>query len=144
MAALFRDPSIDNYDIIAIREPWRNPFNATTHRPAKDRFHLCYPSSEEKGPARVSLLINKKLDDSRWQSRDTSRGLCTVTIVIDDDAETSLALHNEVSCKSIVLPASSRILTPEGSESARSTKITVVYSIKAHITAEPNEAAKVF
>ncbi|KAI3534405.1 reverse transcriptase [Colletotrichum abscissum] len=76
MATLLRDPNIDNYDIIAIQEPWRNPYSATTHHPAKDWFHLCYPSSEENGLARVCFFINKKLDHSH------------------DDAETSLVLHN--------------------------------------------------
>ncbi|KAK7433457.1 reverse transcriptase, partial [Colletotrichum acutatum] len=70
MATLLRDPNIDNYDIIAIQEPWRNPYSATTHHPANDRFHLCYPSSEENGPARVCFFINKKLDHSRWQFRE--------------------------------------------------------------------------
>ncbi|KAI3528112.1 reverse transcriptase, partial [Colletotrichum abscissum] len=94
MATLLRDPNIDNYDIIAIQEPWRNPYSATTHHPAKDRFHLCYPSSEENGPARVCFFINKKLDHSRWQFREVSRDLCTLVIATDDDAETSLVLHN--------------------------------------------------
>ncbi|KAI3545670.1 zinc knuckle [Colletotrichum abscissum] len=94
MATLLRDPNIDNYDIIAIQEPWRNPYSATTHHPAKDRFHLCYPSSEENGPARVCFFINKKLDHSRWQFREVSRDLCTLAIATDDDAETSLVLHN--------------------------------------------------
>ncbi|KAK1458424.1 zinc knuckle [Colletotrichum tamarilloi] len=94
MATLLRDPNIDNYDIIAIQEPWRNPYSATTHHPAKDRFHLCYPSSEENGPARVCFFINKKLDHSRWQFREVSRDLCTLVIATDDDAEISLVLHN--------------------------------------------------
>lgn len=94
MATLLRDPNIDNYDIIAIQEPWRNPYSATTHHPAKDRFHLCYPCNEERGQARVCFFINKKLDHSRWQFREVSRDLCTLIIATDDDAETSLVLHN--------------------------------------------------
>ncbi|KAL4412137.1 reverse transcriptase [Colletotrichum abscissum] len=83
MATLLRDPNIDNYDIIAIQEPWRNPYSATTHHPAKDRFHLCYPSSEENGSARVCFFINKKLDHSRWQFGEVSRYLCTLIIATD-------------------------------------------------------------
>jgi hypothetical protein len=36
MASLLRDPEIDDFDIIAIQEPWTNPYTATTHHPAKD------------------------------------------------------------------------------------------------------------
>ncbi|OHE90327.1 zinc knuckle [Colletotrichum orchidophilum] len=80
MATLLRDPSIDKYDIIAIQEPWRNPFSVTTHHPAKDRFHLCYPSGEERGPARVCFFINKKIDHSQWQFRESSRDLCAISM----------------------------------------------------------------
>jgi hypothetical protein len=55
MATMLRDPRIHEYDILAIQEPWRNPFAATTHHPAKDVFHLCCPAEEEAGPARVCL-----------------------------------------------------------------------------------------
>ncbi|OHW95426.1 reverse transcriptase [Colletotrichum incanum] len=94
MATLLRDPNIDNYDIIAIQEPWRNPFNATTHHPAKDRFHLCYPSNEERGPARVCFFINQKLDHSRWRFKESSRDLCTVSIGTGGGNEPPTVIHN--------------------------------------------------
>jgi hypothetical protein len=47
MATLLRDAKIMDFDILAIQEPWANPFMDTTHHPAKDRFHLCYPQSNE-------------------------------------------------------------------------------------------------
>ncbi|KDN71155.1 putative zinc knuckle, partial [Colletotrichum sublineola] len=94
MATLLRDPNIDKYDIIAIQEPWRNPFNATTHHPAKDRFHLCYPSNEGKGPARVCYFINRKLDHSRWQFKESSRDLCTISIRTGEDNEPPTVIHN--------------------------------------------------
>ncbi|KAK9778919.1 putative Zinc knuckle [Seiridium cardinale] len=94
MATLLRDPIIDNYDIIAIQEPWRNPSSATTHHPAKDRFHLCYPSSEERGPAIVCFFINKKLDHSRWQFRESSRDLCTLSIETGEGAQPPTVVHN--------------------------------------------------
>jgi hypothetical protein len=61
MATLLREPRINNYDILAIQEPWSNPFSATTHHPAMDRFHICYPDDEEGGPARVCFFVNKRL-----------------------------------------------------------------------------------
>ena len=39
MASLLWDPRIHEFDILAIQEPWRNPFTATTHHLAKDKFH---------------------------------------------------------------------------------------------------------
>lgn len=53
------------YDIIAIQEPWRNPFSDTTHHPAKDLFHLCYPAMEDGETARVCFFINKQLGHSQ-------------------------------------------------------------------------------
>lgn len=41
MATLLRDPKIVDFDILAIQEPWVNPFMDTTHQPAKDLFHSC-------------------------------------------------------------------------------------------------------
>ena len=53
MATMLRDPRIHEYDILAIQEPWRNPFAATTHHPAK---YLCCHAEEEAGPARVCFF----------------------------------------------------------------------------------------
>ena len=38
LANLFRDPRILDYDILAIQEPWRNPFIATSYHPSKRTF----------------------------------------------------------------------------------------------------------
>jgi hypothetical protein len=62
IASLLRDPGIDDFDIIAIQEPWKNPYTATTHHPAKDRFHLCYLTGDAEGQAQVYFFINKKID----------------------------------------------------------------------------------
>ncbi|OHE90236.1 zinc knuckle [Colletotrichum orchidophilum] len=94
MATLLRDPRIDNYDILAIQEPWANPYNTTTHHPAKDRFHLCYPSNREDGPARVCFFVNKKLDHSKWQFKEHSKDLCTLTLGLRAAQNTEIAIHN--------------------------------------------------
>lgn len=96
MASLLRDPRIHEFDILAIQEPWRNPFTATTHHPAKDKFHLCYPPGDEEGPARVCFFINKTMDHTKWRYEESTRDLCT--IIIDPGAEHQgeprLAIHN--------------------------------------------------
>ena len=38
MASLLRDPRVLQYDILAIQEPWLNPYQSTTHHLAKDHF----------------------------------------------------------------------------------------------------------
>jgi hypothetical protein len=61
MASLLRNLGIDDFDLIAIQEPWKNPYTATTHHPIKDRFYLCYPTGgtvavlEEEGDCIVCL-----------------------------------------------------------------------------------------
>ncbi|KIV98299.1 uncharacterized protein PV09_09856, partial [Verruconis gallopava] len=51
MATLLRDPRVIEYDVLAIQEPWKNPFMSTTHHLVKDIFHLCYPEiNKEDGP----------------------------------------------------------------------------------------------
>lgn len=35
MATLLRDERIKEFDILAIQEPWRNPYISTTHHPAQ-------------------------------------------------------------------------------------------------------------
>jgi len=95
MATLLRDPRAMEFDILAIQEPWANPFMHTTHHPAKDQFHLCYPQNEGSDPARVCLYINKRLDHSKWQFESHSRDLCTVTITLGQgDERREIKLHN--------------------------------------------------
>jgi ribonuclease HI len=97
MATLLRDPRVIEYDVLAIQEPWKNPFMSTTHHPAKDIFHLCYPDvDEEKGPARVCFFVNKRLDQSAWQFEQYTRDMCTLKIRTGerDTPASELIIHN--------------------------------------------------
>jgi exonuclease III len=94
MATLLRDPDIGRYDILAIQEPWKNPFDTTTHHPAKDQFHLCYPDKDRNFPARVCFFINKRLDHSRWHFREVSRDLCSLNLVLGTEEEQQIVIHN--------------------------------------------------
>ncbi|PQE23329.1 reverse transcriptase protein [Rutstroemia sp. NJR-2017a BBW] len=55
MATLLRDPKIQEYDILALQEPWRNPFTSTTHNPISHSFHLCFPKDSKEAPARLEV-----------------------------------------------------------------------------------------
>ncbi|KAG6979819.1 RNA-directed DNA polymerase from mobile element jockey [Fusarium oxysporum f. sp. conglutinans] len=94
MATLLRDPDMGRYDILAIQEPWKNPFDTTTHHPAKDQFHLCYPDKDRNFPARVCFFINKRLDHSRWHFREASRDLCSLNLVLGTEEEQQIVIHN--------------------------------------------------
>lgn len=94
MATLLRDPRIQEYDIIAIQEPWKNPFSDTTHHPAKDLFHLCYPATSEGESARVCFFISKQLDHSQWHFKEAGRDLCTLILETTVEADSRIAIHN--------------------------------------------------
>src|SRR3569833_1523001 len=99
MATLLRDPKTLSYDILAIQEPWRNPFLSTTHSPIKDSFHLCFPRDDGDEPARVCFFVSKRLDHPKWRFTEHTRDLCTLSIETrtnsSEDANLKrLAIHN--------------------------------------------------
>ena len=96
MASLLRDPGIHDFDIIAIQEPWKNPYTATTHHPAKNRFHLCYPIRDTEGSARVCFFVNKKIDQTRWRFEERTRDICSIVIDQTDDQQSQerVVIHN--------------------------------------------------
>ena len=76
MALLLADPQIHNYDIIAIQEPWTNPFQDTTYCLSLAPFLLVYLL--EKG--RCCFLINKKLNITTWEPFFLSLDLCILKL----------------------------------------------------------------
>ncbi|PQE08856.1 reverse transcriptase protein [Rutstroemia sp. NJR-2017a BBW] len=82
MATLLRDPKIQEYDILALQEPWRNPFTSTTHNPISHSFHLCFPKDSKEAPARVCFFVNKRLDPSSWKTTEHTRDLTTLDITL--------------------------------------------------------------
>lgn len=64
MVQLLRDPEVDSADIIAIQEPWENPFEDNTHHPLKQTHEQLFPSASETGNrARACMFISKKLGE---------------------------------------------------------------------------------
>lgn len=59
MILLLPDPKLQEYNIVAIQEPWRNPQGATILNLHRSRFHLLYRPG---GDTRVCFYINKKID----------------------------------------------------------------------------------
>ena len=90
MASLLRDPKTHEYDILAIQEPWRNPFMATTHHPAKDSFDLYCPGGTKDGPTRVCFFVNRRIDSSKIQFREHTRDLCSITLMLEGERQLSI------------------------------------------------------
>lgn len=119
MATLLRDPKAAEIDVLAIQEPWRNPYTATTHHPTKDTFHLCYPPGDgDARPARVCFFVNKRLDHNKWHFDAHSRDACSLTIYVqlEGQATTRMVIHNVynpnrgAADRESVLPVVSRLL----------------------------------
>src|SRR4051812_37964907 len=58
MAELMANSQIMEYDILAIQEPWRNPFYYTTYNSAKEHFDLVY---NDHATTKVCFFINIRL-----------------------------------------------------------------------------------
>ena len=97
MATLLRDPRIQEYDILALQEPWRNPFISTTHNPITHSFHLCFPNDSREAPARVCFFVNKRIESNKWRFTEQTRDLCTLEIITNTpptEAATKFYIHN--------------------------------------------------
>lgn len=133
MATLLRDPKVSEIDVLAIQEPWRNPYMATTHHPAKDMFHLCYPPDDSDArPARVCFFVNKRLDHNKWQFDVHSRNACSLTIEMQGETpmQRQIGIHNVYNPvrgseeRESVLPAINRLL-----ETAAAARITTEHMV---------------
>jgi len=84
LIGLLQDPRTASYDIIAIQEPWRNPFDYAAYNPRSSPFHLV---DAKKEGSRVSMYVNKKLSLSTWQETQHTDDLQSVTLRITDEAQ---------------------------------------------------------
>src|SRR5690242_9529663 len=97
MATLLRDPKIQDYDILAFQEPWRNPFTSTTHNPISHSFHLCFPKDSRESPARVCFFVNKRIDPNKWKFTELTRDVNTLEITTrtsNADTISKIIIHN--------------------------------------------------
>lgn len=75
MAEAFHRYEIVDYDILAIQEPYRNPFQRTTHHLMKGRFHLLYMDSRG---TRSCIFVNKRIDPATWNVRYVNEDICVL------------------------------------------------------------------
>lgn len=69
MAQFLRDPAVLQADIIAVQEPWKNPYSDTTHHPAFGSHQILYPSASDIGDqrARVAFYVSRKINPRTWR-----------------------------------------------------------------------------
>jgi exonuclease III len=94
LASLLREPECKEFDILAIQEPWRNPFTTTGYNTQTSGFYLAYPPFLL---ARVCFYINKRLDTSKWTVTNHSEDMQTLTIKTEatgTQIEEVLQIHN--------------------------------------------------
>ena len=77
MAPLLRDPRIQDYDILAIQEPWRSTHKNTTHRFRGSGFDLAYMDHKD---TRVCFFVNNRIARSDWNAHFPSPDLCTLSL----------------------------------------------------------------
>jgi hypothetical protein len=77
LASLFQDRWIREYDVLAIQEPWRNPFIPTSYHPLKTDFQLAYL---EHKATRVCFYINKRIDPSTWNTTHLTKDITMLEI----------------------------------------------------------------
>lgn len=86
LASLFQDPKVLEYDILAIQEPWRNPFIATSYHPLKKHYQLTYMEDDN---TRVYFYINKRINLSIWSVLFISIDIVALKL-------TNHTLHNQL------------------------------------------------
>lgn len=81
MAPLFANPALLKFDIIALQEPWRNPYSYTTYHPLKNYYTLIYPPLPM---TRTCFYVNKRLPETNWVIIHQSADLCALQLKIDN------------------------------------------------------------
>jgi exonuclease III len=92
LVPLLQDTRVHEFDILAIQEPWRNPFTTTSYNPQDAPFHLAYPP---KALSRVCVYINKRIHPNSWMITHHSEDAQTITIRYGPDGNRrTVQVHN--------------------------------------------------
>ena len=95
MASLLHDKKIEQFDILAIQEPWFNFHNQSSFNLGSSNFHLVY---RPKADTRTYFYINKRLDLKSWEVVIDEKDLCSLKLAIKDvrplDQQRKIWIHN--------------------------------------------------
>ncbi len=84
-----KTPITPTYDILAIQEPWRNPFQHTTNHRLAQHFELYYFPYKE---TRMCFFINKRLALSSWSV--TIHSIDFITLELKTNDNRIIHIHN--------------------------------------------------
>jgi len=87
MAPLLADKAVASYDILALQEPWKNPYKNATYCPNSSAFYTAYNNQER----RSCFLINKSLDINSWDIDYSGPDVCSLRLQLPDIV---LWIHN--------------------------------------------------
>ncbi len=87
MAPLLADKITALYDILALQEPWQNPFKNATYCPSLSVFYAAYDNQAR----RSCFLINKSLDINTWDVDYSGPDVCSLRLQLPDIV---LWIHN--------------------------------------------------
>ena len=94
MASLLHKPAAaSELDIIAIQEPWQNPFYQTSFNPPDSEFQLAYTLSTH---TRVCFFINNRIDLDSWEIDNADNPNITTLLlnIMCEDAPATNQIHN--------------------------------------------------
>lgn len=90
MLDLFANEEVNDIDIIAIQEPWKNSETKVIPNMDKERFELVCPTNDPK--ARVCFFVNKKSALASWRYKTHSSDLETLFVSTTDGRK--IRIHN--------------------------------------------------
>jgi exonuclease III len=88
LAGLLADPRVREFDIIAVQEPWRNPYNLTAYSTRDSGFHLVDIRDKD---SRVSTYVNKRISIDSWSEISYSPDAQLITLCL---GATQINIHN--------------------------------------------------
>ena len=92
MIFLLAEKSIQDYNIIAIQEPWRNPSAPITLSFHQSGFHLLYRPG---GNTHVCFYINNTINPKSWEVEFLLPDMCTLKIITYTNGVSKLIhIHN--------------------------------------------------
>jgi hypothetical protein len=80
MSPLLADSRIASYDLIALQEPWQNPYCNRTYCPSASGFLPAYDDRKR----RSCFLINRRLDPTLWSVEYPSPDLAVLCLQAED------------------------------------------------------------
>lgn len=79
MVPLFASNDTKTFDIVAIQEPWRNPFSNTSYNPRAAGFSLAYNSHPH---TRACTYVNNSIDPSSWTIPTLTPDFVTIALTL--------------------------------------------------------------